>query len=399
MACEAEFEPQPFRYTCDKCGENLDAVYDYQAIARTWHPDDLRHNRDRSLWRYLPLLPVAKAPSDRSIIAGGTPLVELPRIADDYGISRFTVKDDTRNPSGSLKDRASEVGIRHAIEQGHRRIVVASTGNAAASLSCLSAFYGVTAVILAPASAPPAKLTQIIQYGATLLPVDGTYDNTFDLALEVTREFGWYSRSTGVNPVMSEGKKTVALEIAEQYEWNPPDYVFVSVGDGCIIGGVYKGFYDLYRLGWIPHIPKIIAVQAEGSSAIVRALQGDGVIRPVSATTRADSISVDLPRDGLKALRAVNDSDGFGILVSDDEILNAQWELSRKSGIFSEPAGACAFAGFTKAVREDLLPSRSSVCTLITGSGLKDIPAARMKIVIPEKIPATMEGFRGRMGL
>ncbi|MCH7612751.1 MAG: threonine synthase [Candidatus Marinimicrobia bacterium] len=388
-----DFSPaDPFHYTCEKCGANLDAVYDYDQIKKDWSRKYLLENRNRSIWRYLPILPVNRNPEASSIQVGGTPLVRQTRLAQKLGIKNLWLKDDTRNPSGSLKDRATEVGIQHAKELGFETIVAASTGNAAASLACLSAVHKMDAVIFTPSSAPPAKLTQILQYGAQLFPVDGTYDNAFDLSMEVVKAAGWYLRSTGINPILSEGKKTVALEIAEQLNWDVPDQVFVPVGDGCIIGGVYKGFYDLNQLGWIDHIPKIIAVQAEGSAAIVHALTS-GTLTSVKADTVADSISVDMPRDGQKAIRAVKESNGYGLKVTDAEILAAQHRLAKTTGVFAEPAAATAFAGLLKSVNKGKINSDETATVLITGTGLKDINTAQKLVNVPSHISPDLESF------
>jgi len=394
LDCGHVHNPVSFHYTCPDCGANLDAFYNYDLITSHWDKQGLADNQDRSLWRFSPLLPVMGQPENKTIQVGGTPLVTAPCLSEEIGIASLWIKDDTRNPSGSLKDRASEVGLQHAAELKMDTIVTASTGNAAASLAALAACHGQKAVILAPATAPPAKLTQILQYGAILCPVDGNYDAAFDLATEVAERFGWYSRSTGINPVMSEGKKTVALEIAEQLDWRAPDFVFVPVGDGCIIGGVYKGFYDLLKLGWIGHLPRIIAVQADGSAAIVKALVSNSIIKSVQAQTVADSIAVDLPRDGLKALRAVRESNGFGITVSDEAILQSQKLMAEKTGIFTEPAAAAAFAGLLKALDGDLVKSDNSVVVLATGSGLKDIAAAQKMITIPVAIEPDFAAFQ-----
>ncbi len=377
----------PFHYTCPKCGKNLDFVYDYDKISMDWSKTELNQNSEKSIWRFLPLLPVIGAPERTSVRVGGTPLVNFPELADKHGIASFQIKDDSRNPSGSLKDRASEVGIQHGREQGKVSIVAASTGNAGSSLAALTAYHGVKSVIFAPASAPPAKLTQIMQHGAQLVPVDGNYDAAFDLAFEWATTRDAYCRNTGINPILAEGKKTVALEIAEDNGWQVPDHVFVPVGDGCIISGVFKGFFDLLGLGWTETMPALHAVQAEGSAAIVDSLSRGGEIAAVEANTVADSISVDLPRDGDKARRAILESGGLGFKVSDDEILLAQKALSQATGIFAEPAAAAAYAGFLQASQKGLLKPADRVIVLITGTGLKDIPSAQqlLKQVNPVK--------------
>jgi len=380
----------PFHYTCPECGRNLDYTYDYDQIQNSWSKTDLQLNHDLSIWRYLPLLPVMKAPENTSLRVGGTPLVDYPETAKEHTLMSFQIKDDSRNPSGSLKDRASELGIQHARELGKSTLVGASIGNAGSSLAALSAHHGMESIIFAPASAPEAKLTQIRQHGARLVPVEANYDRAFDLAFEWAEKHNHYSRNTGINPILAEGKKTVALEIAEQNNWHAPDHVFVPVGDGCIISGVYKGFFDLLSMGWINKMPRIHAVQAEGSAAIVNSLSISGDITKVEANTIADSISVDLPRDGDKARRAILGSNGLGIKVSDEQILEAQYDLSRSMGIFAEPAAATAFAGFLSASSEHLFNAEEHVVVLITGTGLKDIPSAQKTLGKIKPIAANM---------
>lgn len=394
VRCRKKFPVEPFRYQCDACRNNLDVVYDYAWIRSNWSRRELTTNTDQSIWRYLPLLPVEHAPENHSLQTGGTSLVRMGDAKSEADDVNLCIKDDTRNPSGSLKDRATEVGIQHAIEQGKRTVVAASTGNAAASLAALAAFYKMRAVILVPVSSPKAKLTQILQYGAVLCPVEGNYDQAFELSLQIVETYGWYSRSSGFNPTLSEGKKTVALEIAEQLGWATPDKIYVPVGDGCIIGGVYKGWFDLVQLGWVDTLPQIIAVQADGSAAIVNALESGNDIAMVKAKTVADGISVNYPRDGLKALRAVRKSGGHGVIVTDDEILEAQKRMSETAGIFAEPAGAAAFAGFLKDRSLGKIKSGERIVLLATGSGLKDIPAAQKRIRIPAAIDPTIEAFR-----
>jgi threonine synthase len=232
-------------------------------------------------------------------------------------------------------------------------------------------------VIFAPSYAPAAKIAQLQIYGSKVVLVEGSYDEAFDLCLEAGMRYGWYQRSTGYNPFMAEGKKTAALEIGEQLNWEVPDKVFVGVGDGCVIGGLWKGFNDLHRLGLIDRLPQMIGVQAEGASAVVDAANGDGVARAGPARTIADSINVGKPRDATKAIRAIRDSSGRGVKVSDEEIVAAIGRLARSTGVFVEPAGAAAFAGFVKHCENGAIKPDECALLSLTGNGLKDVEAAR----------------------
>jgi threonine synthase len=362
------------------------------------------------LWRYLPLLPVEEPEGDSTPlhIAGGTPVFKLTSLAEKLGLQNLWLKDESRNPTASFKDRASAIVVTRAREIGAEVVVTASTGNAGAALAGMSAAVRQKAVIFAPKSAPQAKVAQLLIFGAKVILVDGTYDDAFDLTVKAAQEFGWYCRNTGYNPFTAEGKKTAAFEIWEWWQeahakWHEefgedldhaPLTIFVSVGDGNIISGIHKGFKDLLQLGWLPRMPRIIGVQAEGSAAISNAFHGNTeTITPVSATTMADSISVDLPRDGVRAIRAAKESGGTYVNVSDQEILNAIADLGRV-GIFAEPAGAAAYAGLVKGSASGLVGAGDPILVMNTGSGLKDIRAA-MKAVQPAPIiEPTLEAVR-----
>ncbi|MBN2798210.1 MAG: threonine synthase [Deltaproteobacteria bacterium] len=374
-ACLSDHSPGPERYVCPRCGGNLEVRYDYEALKNALSRERLAADRDPTVWRYRAILPV-QTPY-KGLPLGGTPLVEAPNLAADLGVARALVKDDTRLPSGSFKDRASSVGLLRALDLGHTLVTGASTGNAASSTATLSVPLGLQARIFIPQAAPPAKVAQLLAFGAQVIAVEGTYDDAFDLSLAATAHYGWYNRNTGYNPYTREGKKTVSFEIAEQLGWLVPDLVAVPVGDGNILTGVAKGFEELVRLGLIERAPRLLAVQAAGSDAIVRALEGDGVIRPVSGDTVADSISVSLPRDGDLTVRAVRASGGWGIRVSDEEILAAIPYLARRVGVFAEPAGVTATAGLLAAARQGLLDPSWTVAALATGTGLKDIASVR----------------------
>ncbi len=333
----------------------------------------LASSHDASMWRYRPLLPISYSRQDKPALSiGGTPLYPVERLHQHLGMSDLWLKDDSRNPSASLKDRASIIAVMLA--KG-RTVACASTGNAASSLAVQAASVGLSCYIFVPYNAPRAKIVQLLMCGATVFAVNGTYDDAFDLCIEACNTYGWYNRNTGYNPYLVEGKKTVGLEIAEQLNWHVPDTVLVPTGDGCIISGVYRGFEDFYRLGMIDHIPRLIAVQAEGSPAIVRALEGDGIVRSCEAHTIADGISVGLPRNGAMAIQHIRASNGFGITVSDEEILSAQKELARFTGVFAEPSGAASYAGLLRLLNEGKIAHDERVVLLVTGSGLKSIDA------------------------
>ena len=408
--CNTEYLPGQVTYTCPKDGGNLDVVLDYEAIRQKFQPQDLTYRAEDSLWRYLPLLSVPDPGGEGTPLrsAGWTPVYRLERLAKTLGLEHLWLKDESRNPTASFKDRASSVVVARAREIGAETIVTASTGNAGAALAGMSAAVGQKAIIFAPKSAPPAKVAQLLVYGAKVILVDGSYDDAFDLTIQAAEEFGWYCRNTGYNPFTAEGKKTAALEIWEWWgeehrTWhepgNPLDHhspltVFVSVGDGNIISGIHKGFKDLQALGWMERVPRIIGVQAEGSAAIANAFQaGTEKIIPISANTIADSISVDLPRDGVRAVRAARETGGTYILVSDDEILQAIAALGPQ-GIFAEPAGATAYAGLVKAIGQGIVKAGDPVLVINTGSGLKDVRAAMQSVKPAPIIEPTLQALK-----
>ena len=373
-------------YTCPEHGElaTLDIVYDYAALGAQLDRDAISASARADCWRYKALLPLAPAARVPPLAVGWTPLYDAPRIAQSLGLRRVWVKDDGANPTGSLKDRASALVLARALELGFSTVSAASTGNAAAALAGLGASLPeIDIVIFVPASAPEAKIAQLLVYGAHVLLIDGSYDEAFDLCQTTCAAHAWYSRNTGVNPFTTEGKKTVALEIAEQLNWRAPDVVAVSVGDGSIISGIHKGFRDLLELGWIDGLPRLIGVQAEGSAVLANAFNR-GIaaqdIRRGAAATIADSIAAELPRDRAKALRAVRATSGGFVTVSDAEILAAIPEFAQLSGVFAEPAAAAAYAGLKSAVNAGLIDSGERVCLVSTGNGLKDVARARESV-------------------
>ena len=314
VKCGREYAPGDVQYTCPACGIDgiLDVVLDYTAIKKQLTHAYLRKDKRRSMWRYLPAIPLENKDGIQPLQVGWTPLYETEKFREETGLESVFIKDDSRNPTASLKDRASAVGVAKAVELARDVMCAASTGNAASSLSGFAASAGIPTYIFVPKTAPEAKVTQLLIYGSNVFLVDGTYDEAVELCFKAADEFGWYNRSCAINPYLVEGKKTVAYELAEQLGWNVPDIVVVAVGDGCSIAGVWKGFLECYKLGLTDRLPKLVGVQAACANPVTRAFDKNtytfDYVRP---ETLADSISVGIPRNGIKALNAIRESGGF----------------------------------------------------------------------------------------
>ena len=379
--------------TCPDCGEKgiLDVEYDYDALKKVLTKEYFANNHDYSMWRYAPLMGIKEDHIKEMLRIGWTPLVKSYNLAKELGLKELYIKDDGLNPSGSSKDRASGVAVLKAIEAGAKVISCSSTGNAASSCACHAAHMGLPAVIFVPKRAPIGKLTQISLYGATLVVVDGDYKAAFRLSKEAIAKHHWYNRNAAINPFMVEGKKTVSLEIAEQLNFKPTDWVVVSVGDGCTIGGVYKGFNELHKLGLIEKVPHILGVQSTGCEPFVVASKNHEPLKECEENTIADSIAVGIPRNPTKALRAVEYSKGAWISVPDEEIIEAMGLLGRKEGIFGEPAGVTGVAGLRKALKKGIIKPSESVTIIVTGNGLKDPNNAQKAIIKPELMEPSIE--------
>lgn len=409
--CGATHDPSQVPLTCPTCGPRwgtLTVEYPESAYASVTR-QSLSTAEGQGLWRYAGLLPVERPPADPHPTAGGTPLVPAPRLAAELGVAHAWIKDDGRNPSASYKDRASAVAVAVAQEQGAAAIACASTGNAASSLSLFAARAGLPAYIFVPENAPAAKLTQLLVYGARVIRVAGTYDQAFDLCAQACARWGWWSRNTATNPVLSEGKKTGALEVLEQLGWRAPDRISVGVGDGCILGGLHKALVDADRCGLTDRDApraRLIGVQAAGAAPLVKAYEA-GSDRPVPmeiTDTQADSIDVGTPRDPLKALRAVRDTGGQLIAVSDERILDTIPRLARLTGVFAEPAAAAAVAGLFALAERGELSADERVVALVTGNGLKDVASARLaaqraKAPVPDPVPPELDAVAAALNL
>ncbi len=400
--CGRLYDPDEVQYTCPVDGQvgTLDVLYDYDALKKQLDRDAPR--TEPSMWRYRELLPLGAESVVPPLRVGWTPLYAAPRLAADLGIAAAWIKDDGLNPTGSLKDRASALVVAKAMETGVKVVSTASTGNAAAALAGVAASVAMATIIFVPAAAPEAKIAQLLVYGAQVVLVEASYDVAFDLCYDLCLSEGWYCRNTGINPFTVEGKKTVAYEIAEQMGWDVPDVVVVSVGDGNIIAGVHKGFRDLHELGWIERIPRLIGVQAEGSSPLVDAWQR-GIsapeMQPVDVYTIADSISAGLPRDRSRALRAVRETHGALLAVADAEIIASIPQLARLTGVFAEPAAAAVYAGAHRAVKLGLIHNEERVALISTGSGLKDVKRAQESVAGGLRVPPDLPTIRRALNL
>lgn len=402
IECGAEYAEDDVRLVCPICSREQEAGGTTRGVLEVvlaqppgaW--PDAAHTSKAFLTAFWP---VPSAEFFPPLPVGGTPLLDVPRLRQVLGTPRLYVKDDTRNPSGSTKDRASFLVVAKAREYGYDTVATASTGNAATALAAVAAASGLRAVVFVPASAPEAKLVQMLSYGAVVMPIDGTYDEAFELCRQACDTFGWYNRNTALNPFTIEGKKTAALEIASDMAPEEPDVIIVPTGDGVILSGVAKGFDDLVRSGLVSRAPRLIAVQPMGSGAIVDAfISGAEVITPVpGAASVADSLTVEVPRNAIQCLQYVRASGGGGVVVPDDAIIRGIRELARHSGVFAEPAGAAVLPGLRAAMGAGMVDPGECIVLLVTGSGLKDVAAAAMGVERPSLVEPELDAVARRM--
>jgi threonine synthase len=384
-----EIEPV-FQYLCPRCGkaekkQPLKGVlwieYDYKKLKQQLDREDFLNFKCGEFRLYPHLWPLDYREDEKKLsrlCLNANPLLEY-QIND----RQIMVFDDTRNPTLSYKDRASIIVALKALQMGINEIAAASTGNAGSSLAGICARLGLNAHLFVPKTIPTAKRLQIQSFGAQIYLVQGDYDRAFDLSLEISKNKGWYNRNTAYNPLTVEGKKSAAYDIFIASRGNVPDIIFVPVGDGVIISGIFKGFWELLQLGWIEKLPRLIAVQAEGSNALVRYLD-TGRFEYQTAATIADSICAGAPRNLYMAAYALKESSGKAISVPDNEILQAQKLLARQTGILVEPAAAAGMAGFQKIKSKEII-SNSRVLLMLTGNGLKDTKALGKWNPLPEE--------------
>jgi len=389
VKCGKTYEATPNLTNC-ACGGILDIVYDYDYIKKTLTKEKLAA-RPYTMWRYRELLPVEETTSDTPLRVGWSPLYEADRLGALLGVKKLWIKDDGQNPTASLKDRASAMAVAKAKEAGAKIIACSSTGNAASSLAGNAAAAGLRTFIFVPERAPKGKVAQLMTFGANVISVQGNYEETFELSKKAIDKWGWYNRNAAINPYLSEGKKTVSLEIAEQLGWKMPDYLAISVGDGCTIAGVWKGLKDLYAIGFIDKLPRLISAQAEGCHPINRAIAENKPWEPMEENTLADSIAVGVPRNADKALMAIRESNGIVVNVTDEEIMAAQKLLGTTCGVFGEPAGVTGTAGLKKLCEQGVIGANDTVVSVVTGNGLKDVANAIKFCGEPMKLPNDLD--------
>lgn len=411
-SCGAEFESDEIVYRCPKCSAasiqssqetdghsaaseqgfqigNLIVDIDVPALKK-----GLKRGGSIDPFLLLPSeYPVAQC--HRYFPAGNTPVSAL-RV-EAAGLKHVYAKWENLNPSGSLKDRASLLVAAQAIYHGQEKIVLASTGNAGSAMSAAAAALGLEVVLFVPASAPKEKLAQSLFYGATVIPVDGSYDQAFALSIEFSKENGGINRNTAYNPMTLEGKKTAAIEIYNQFPGGLPDIIYVPVGDGVIYAGLCKGFADLQALGLIDRLPRCVAVQANGSNAISQSFIQGREIALASASTLADSISVASPACGTLALQYLRQCAGWTVELDDREILSAQGGLARSGGLFAEPSSAITWAAAKKDLAQGRICGDESILLLVTGSGFKDMSSVSSQIAVPTKIEPQLEAVMNHL--
>lgn len=377
--------------TLCECGGNLEIRYDYEKIKKEISKEKIEKSCEHSMWRYRDLLPIEEEMRMPNLIIGNTPLYRCKNLGEKIGLTDLYLKDEGRNPTASLKDRASAMAIVKANEVKKNVVCCASTGNAASSLAGNAAADQVRCVIFVPARIPRGKLAQLLIFGATVFKVDGRYEDAFRLSEWAIQKYGWYNRNAAINPFLMEGKKTAAYEICEQLGWESPDYVAVSVGDGCTISSVWKGFMDLYCLKFISKLPKLISVQVNGCCPIHQAVKKENVkkkdnLQEIQKGMIADSIAVETPRNYEKAIRAILQSQGIMTEVSDEEILDAMKMMGCYSGVFAEPAGAAALGGIRKLCQTDKIRKNAKVVLIVTGNGLKDYDSGIRAVECPIEV-------------
>jgi threonine synthase len=392
--CNKEYKSDEILYTCSSCASTNQNSGEFRKgnLRVVIDPNYLKSLKDKKDLTYLDFFPY-QINNDDPLVIGPTPIVRPLNLGKKYSLNNLSFKLDSQLISGSFKDRASQLVAFQALKHNVKSIALASTGNAGAGMSCLGAAYNLDVILFVPENAPFNKLMQSVLYGATVVPVKGSYDDAFNLSLYYTEKYGGINRNTGYNPMTVEGKKSISIELYLQLKENMPDVIYVPVGDGSIYSGVVKGLFDLQKGGFIEKIPYVVCAQSQLSDAISKAFETNNYLN-VEATTRADSISVSSPANGRMAVSYIKESNSWATVVSDKEILDSQLELAKQSGILVEPAAACAWAAAKKDKEYlvDQFGQEANILVLLTGNGLKDMAVFDNVIKKPKAIENSIEG-------
>lgn len=369
--------PEKSLYRCKKCGGGLELLYNYERIGSQINRKILE-KRKPGIWRYKELLPVKTNSKIVSLGEGGTKLHNCQRLAKVLAIGKIYAKDETKNPTGTYKDRPAAVGISKALEFGVKTVALASDGNAGPAIAAYAAKRGLKCYVFIPANTPIERINQVQIFGGKVIRVKGTVSDCLDLLYEVQDQYGWYQLTTAIplNPYQAEGSKTIVYEICQDLEWHSPDWLVMPVGGGSLLTANWKGLKELSQLGFIERLPRMVGVQAEGCAPVVRAYEQGKVQRWIKSwgepKTIAITIAVPSPLDGIGVLEAIKESNGTAIAVSDKEILEAEKLLAETEGIFSEPAGVVSLAGARKLIDLGKIDKEENIVFTVTGTGLKD---------------------------
>ncbi|MEW5865283.1 MAG: threonine synthase [Bacillota bacterium] len=400
VGCGAQY-PLGVLYTCETCGNILDIQYDYEQVARVVATKGLVDRTGRGIWRYRPLLPVHESTNVVSLGEGGTELLQCDRLASELGLDGLFIKDETREPTGSFKDRPIAVATTKALEFGVDTVVTSSSGNAGAAVAAYAAKAGLRCVVVVPSTTSTGKLTQMVMCGAEVISVDGSSSDAFRFAQSAAKERGWLNISTTfLNPYPIEGNKTVAYEMAEQLGWRVPDWVIVPIGAGPLLVGIFKGFEELNRFGLVFGLPRMVGVQAEGCAPIFRAFEENRSVveewtsRPATIAGGIADPLVGYRNDGTYTLRTIRRSGGLALAVSDEEIMEAAVCVGKTEGLFVEPTAAAAIAGAKRLIDSSRIQKTQTMVCLVTGHGLKDTSAFSRCLPTIPTFAATEDGLR-----
>jgi threonine synthase len=400
LRCRECARPFPVEalHVCDFCFGPLEVVYDYEAAAAHISRQTIAAG-PQTIWRYADLLPAgAEAPVDLG--AGMTPLIRADRLAAELGLGELWVKDDTRNPTGSFKDRVVSVALTKARDLGFKVAACASTGNLANSVAAHAARAGIESYVFVPRDLEEAKIVATAVYGGNVIAVDGNYDDVNRLCAELASERpDWAFVNVNVRTYYSEGSKTLAFEVAEQLGWQVPDHVVVPIASGSQLVKIHKGFGELAAVGLLddrqPPSVRVSGAQAAGCSPVATAYaNGADQIRPVHPETIAKSLAIGNPADGWYALETVRSTGGSIASVTDEEILEGIELLARTEGVFAETAGGVTIATLAKLAASGVVRSDERVVAYITGNGLKTVEALQGRLAPGTTIAPSLAAFQ-----